>query len=215
MKQRWEETQLIYQFKERITYMKKYAFLISITIILSLSAIAQKYEEQYQQCTESLKMTGMNIDSLYFVRLNERDSCLAGSIAPNFKATSITGQEIELSQLKGQVVVLNFWFTKCQPCIQEMPALNQLVEHYAGKKVKFISFAPEEASILHKFFRQHPFNFISIPNSENIRRDKFKLFSGWPYTVIIDSEGKISKMWFGNTNEQTFNLYKGIIDNLL
>jgi peroxiredoxin len=162
-----------------------------------------------------MKALGTNIDSVYFVRLRERDSCLTGSIAPNFKATSVDGQKIELSKLKGQVVFLNFWFTRCQPCIQEMPALNKLVKYYSGKKVRFISFAPEESSAVLKFLQKRPFNFTAIANSENIRKDTFKLFSAWPYSIIIDRQGRIAKIWFSNPGEGVLDFYKKIIDNLL
>lgn len=196
--------------------MRKILFLLFILItVFSSSLFAQSYEAQYKKCSEILKGLSLPVDSIYFVRVHQRDSCLAGSIAPDFNVTSVKGENIQLSKLKGQVVVLNFWFTRCGPCIEEMPALNQLVKFYSGKKVKFISFAPEDSLSLEKFFQQHPFNFTAIPNSEDIRRNIFKLFSAWPYAIIIDKEGRISKMWFGNTGENIFEFYKENIDKLL
>jgi len=96
-----------------------------------------------------------------------------GATAPNFTATSIDGKVIELSKLKGKVVVLNFWFTRCQPCIAEMPDLNNLVDYYSSKDVAFISFAPEDTPSLKEFFIKNPFKFTAIPQSEHIRRDTF------------------------------------------
>ena len=194
---------------------KKTFYLLAFITILSTSINAQSYEERFKKCSEPLIALGTNIDSLYFVRLRERDSCLTGSIAPDFEVTSINGQTIKLSDLRGQVVVLNFWFTRCQPCIQEMPALNKLVEHYADKKVQFISFAPEDSSTLLNFFQEHPFNFTAIAKSENIRQSKFRLFSAWPYAIIIDRQGRISKMWSGNPGEKVFDYYQEAIDKLL
>jgi peroxiredoxin len=72
-----------------------------------------------------------HVDSPYFVLARKRDSCLLGVTAPNFEATTLDNKRIELSKLKGQVVVINFWFTRCQPCIEEMPGFNKLVESYA------------------------------------------------------------------------------------
>ena len=193
----------------------KFIFFLTLTITLHLTAKAQSYEDRYDECSKPLRALGANIDSLYFVRLGERDSCLAAAPAPNFTSTSVDGQQIELAKLKGQVVVLNFWFTRCQPCIEEMPDLNKLVNHYSDKEVKFISLAPEEASVLKTFFVKHPFNFTAIASSENIRIEKFRLFSAWPYSIIIDREGKISKMWFSNPGGDVFNFYRNFIDKLL
>ena len=195
--------------------MKRIIVCFLISFAFSICAEAQTYDEQYVKCSEPLKALGTDNDSLYFARLRDRDSCLRGTVAPNFKATSVSGEQIELANLKGQVVVLNFWFTKCPPCIQEMPALNRLVDHYAGRKIKFVSFAPENAQSLDSFFKQHPFKFAAIAESENIRRETFKLFPAWPYTIIIDREGKISRMWPGNPGEHVFSYYQEIIDKLL
>ena len=194
---------------------KRNICILGLVIICSLQARAQKYEDQYQQCSIPLKALGFNVDSIYFQRLRERDSCLKGAIAPNFKAVSIKGEQIELSKLKGQVVVLNFWFTRCQPCIEEMPELNKLVSKYSDKNVQFISFAPESSDILLPFLREHPFKFKTVANSENIRQDIFKLFSGWPYSIIIDKKGKINKIWWGNSGKNVFDVYQEIIDKLL
>lgn len=115
-----------------------------------------------------------NIDSLYFDLLDKRDSCLTGSKAPNFVVTTIDNEVLELKRLKGQVVMLNFWFTRCQPCIKEMPDLNKLVALYANKKIIFISFAPEDSGTLRKFFLEHNFNFKPVAKDETIRREKFE-----------------------------------------
>lgn len=198
--------------------LKRFSLLASF-LIVSITATAQTYEEQYAKCSELLPAINEEIEPSYFEHLCKRDVCLQGTVAPNFSAATIDGQQIELSKLRGKVVVLNFWFTKCQPCIAEMPDLNQLADHYAGKEVAFISFAPEEKAKLEDFFQKHPFKFTTVPQSESIRRDVFKLFSIWPYAVIIDREGKISRMWFGKKGipegTSVFDHYKQIIDPLL
>jgi peroxiredoxin len=192
----------------------KFSLLFIILLLSSLLLNAQSYAKRYDKCSEPLRSLGV-VDSLYFVRAVERDSCLRGAIAPDFKVSTVTGEIIELSKLKGQVVVLNFWFTRCQPCIEEMPELNRLVDLYSGKKVRFISFAPEDEPTLQNFFQQHPFKFSAVAKAEGIRREKFKLFSVWPYAIIIDQQGKINKMWFGNIGEGIFEYYQKTIDKLL
>ena len=198
--------------------MLKRFHLILFLLIVSLPATAQTYEEQYTKCSELLPPIKGEIEPSYFEELPKRDACMEGVFAPNFTATTIDGQHLELAQLKGKVVVLNFWFTRCQPCIAEMPDLNKLVAHYSSDKVAFISFSYEEEKVVKAFLEKQPFKFATVAKSETIRRDVFKLFSSWPYSIIIDREGKISKMWTGNknmSNGSNYEFYKKMIDQLL
>jgi peroxiredoxin len=63
----------------------------------------------------------------------------AGDKAPNFALVDANDSLIALSQYKGQVVYLSFWFTTCGACIKEMPYENKLVEQFEGKPVKIVS----------------------------------------------------------------------------
>lgn len=192
---------------------KQFLFLI-MSFLFCFSGNAQTYEEQYKICSESLsKLT--TVDSLYFALLQKRDSCLVGAPAPDFQATTLDNKIIELSKLKGQVVVLNFWFTRCQPCIEEMPGLNKLVEFYASKKVAFISFTYDSTAKVMEFLKQNPFNFQIVANNDEVRRNNFKLFSAWPYTIIIGKEGKILFMKAGSEGTEAFSYFNKIIDKLL
>jgi peroxiredoxin len=193
---------------------QKQLCILIITFAFSFTTKAQTYETQYKICSESLsKLT--HVDSLYFVLAQQRDSCLLGVTAPNFQATTLDNKRIDLSKLKGQVVVLNFWFTRCQPCIEEMPGFNKLVEFYANKNVTFISFTYDSSAMVQKFLKQHPFEFQNVANNDVVRRDSFKLFSVWPYTIIICKEGKIAYMQFGSKGTETFAYFSGLINKLL
>ena len=174
---------------------------------------AQEYAEQYKKCAE--KLQNINDDSIYILRLLEKDSCLIGVTAPNFKATTINGYNIELHKLIGQVVFLNFWGTKCGPCIEEIPGFNKLVSHYDGKKVKFIAIGGDNTPALKKFLKSVPFNFLQIAAPEKIYDEVFKLSDGIPYTIIIDKLGKIYKMNIGSVGDLSFSVYKKIIDDCL
>ncbi|MGN6341138.1 MAG: TlpA family protein disulfide reductase [Ginsengibacter sp.] len=193
---------------------QKQLYILIITFAFSVSARAQTYETQYKICSESLsKLT--YVDSLYFALAQKRDSCLLGVKAPNFQATTLAGKRIDLSKLKGQVVVLNFWFTRCEPCIEEIPGFNKLVKFYANKKVTFVSFTYDSSVMVQKFLKQHPFEFQNVANNDEVRRNDFKLFSVWPYTVVISKEGKIMYMQFGTKGAETFSYFKTLINNLL
>jgi len=134
------------------------------------------------------------------------------------------GNLIELSKLKGRVVVLNFWAIGCNPCVREIPELNKLVELYSGKKITFISLADDKSLSLKKFFKKHSFKYLTIADSERIMNETFKLMSIYPYTIIIDKEGKINKMRIGGFEKEKeivpfyqdlIDIYQDIIDKIL
>lgn len=193
--------------------IKRIFFFVLLFVVMTTSN-AQSYYEQYEKCSQVLKNIAWE-DTVYMYKVYERDECLIGAAAPEFTAKTIKGQEIQLSKLKGQVVVLNFWSIGCGPCIDEIPQLNKLVKHYAGKKVTFISLTSDNAGALKKFFITHSFEFATIANAQKIGNDIFKLPGVIPYTIVIDKNNKIKKMWFGNVGDETFSLYKEIIDKAL
>lgn len=194
--------------------MKKQLYILIITFAFSLTASAQTYDAQYKICSESLsKLT--QVDSLYFALVQKRDSCMLGVSAPDFKAVTIDNKVIELSKLKGQVVVLNFWFTHCQPCIEEMPGFNKLVESYAHKNVQFISFTYDSPAKVGEFLKETPFKFNIVADNDEVRRESFKLFSVWPYTIIINKDGKIIYMNCGTKGAEAFDYFNKIINRLL
>lgn len=71
-----------------------------------------------------------------------------GMQMPDFTANDITGREYHLSDFKGKVVVLDFWFTGCVPCKAEMPFLEKLADELSGDDVCFISVSLDTGSQL-------------------------------------------------------------------
>jgi cytochrome c biogenesis protein CcmG/thiol:disulfide interchange protein DsbE len=65
--------------------------------------------------------------------------------APDFQLTTFDGRKISLSDLKGQVVVLNFWATWCGPCKQEMPLLDAYYRKFNSKGIQIFAVATEDS----------------------------------------------------------------------
>jgi thiol-disulfide isomerase/thioredoxin len=111
-------------------------------------------------------------------------------IAPLFEAVSLAGESYALEKLRGQVVVLNFWFIGCLPCRTEIPLLNQLVETYGGRDVVFLAFANDATEPLRGFLHDYPFRYVVLPDSELLAR-AYGIY-GYPTHVVIDREGRIT-----------------------
>ena len=71
-------------------------------------------------------------------------ACAPGEPAEDFALTTFSGEEFRLSEQRGSVVVINFWYPSCPPCRDEMPAFQEAWEQYRGRNVRFIGlFVPQ------------------------------------------------------------------------
>ena len=90
--------------------------------------------------------------------------------------------------LNGKPTFINFWFTRCPPCINELPILNKLKEKY-GDSVNFISITFDNQKLVDAFLKKYEFKFIHITNSKKQIYDLN--ISGYPISFILDKDGII------------------------
>jgi len=97
---------------------------------------------------------------------------------------------ISLDELKGKVILLDFWIKNCGPCIQSVPHLNELQNKFKGKNLKIISInsydSKEEVSW---FCNKHKTDYTVLLNGKAVA-GKYGV-SGFPAFFIIDKTGKI------------------------
>lgn len=132
-------------------------------------------------------------------KTREEEKTLAALInnpAPAFELKDLGGTQWSLAQLRGKVVVLNFWFTSCAPCIREMPELNQLTKSYNADKVVFLGLSFNKADQVRLFLMEHTFDFVLLPGSASVD-EKFHI-SSWPTSMVIDKKGIVKKIIHSN-----------------
>ncbi len=147
---------------------------------------------------------------------NEWSECVRGKKIPDLEFTTIEGKKYRNADLRGKVLVINFWFKGCGPCVAEMPSLNKLVESFRAKNVNFIGFATDKEEALKPIYHNTgKFRFDIVANAQRIA-DQF-VFSGYPTTYIVDQNGIIVKAWTGNmvSMGQPYEIAKPVIDQLL
>lgn len=111
--------------------------------------------------------------------------------APDFKLPARDGGELRLSELKGQVVMINFWATWCGPCRQEMPLLEQLQAKYEplGFTLVGVNVEPDSAAAA-KWLANVPVSFPILFDTENSVAERFGV-EGMPSSVFVDREGRV------------------------
>ena len=112
--------------------------------------------------------------------------------APDFDVTTLEGKSLSLSELRGQTVVLNFWFAGCPPCITEMPALNRLVKRFANDPVVFVAFSKDKSEILRKFRYADEFHYQLVGDDREVHH-RYGV-SGYPTHVLIDRDGEVREV---------------------
>ncbi len=129
-----------------------------------------------------------------------------GCKAPDFDVKSMDGEQLNLSKLKGKVVVLNFWFIGCAPCITEMPALNRLVDEYKGKDVVFVAFGRDLPDHIKAFLKKKEFKFKVVPSDFDFA-NRYCIIAGWPTTMVIDKNGVVRLAFSGGRIDDQAKTY--------
>jgi peroxiredoxin/tetratricopeptide (TPR) repeat protein len=133
-------------------------------------------------------------------------------MAPDFDVTTLEGESLKLSDLKGKVVVLNFWFVGCAPCRVEMPGLNTLTDEFKDEDVIFIAFALDGPDALKEFLKVKQFEYRIVPKSEKICAEYgVKIF---PTHIIINKSGQVEFTLTGGSEDRHEQL-RPLIENLL
>lgn len=113
-----------------------------------------------------------------------------GQIAPNFTATTTTGNSLSLNDLRGKTVLLNFWFTSCEPCKKEMPAFqNAYVNHSDSFTVLAIN-RSESAEVVSAFGAELSLTFPLVLDPDGRLQAQFNII-GYPTTYLINPDGLI------------------------
>ncbi len=111
--------------------------------------------------------------------------------APDFTLKSRSGENIKLSELRGEVVMINFWASWCAPCRQEMPLLEVLYKKYSDLGFTLLAVNVEEdSSKADDLLRDIPVTFPVLYDNTNKVTKLYKVVA-MPSTIIIDRDGKM------------------------
>lgn len=141
------------------------------------------------------------------------EASMAGKPAPDF-AFTLAGQQKHLTDLRGQVVVLNFWASWCPPCVEETPSLNELQQTIApqGGTVLAIS-VDEDPAAYEKFLNDA---HVTFPTYDDTSGQTPGIYGTkmYPETYVINRDGAIARKIVGAQNWQDPGMIASIEDVL-
>jgi cytochrome c biogenesis protein CcmG, thiol:disulfide interchange protein DsbE len=119
-----------------------------------------------------------------------------GTAAPDFTVHD-ADRSITLSQLKGQVVVLNFWATWCPPCIEETPSLVRMQQRMKDKGVTVLAVSVDvDENAYRDFIKAHGVNLLTVRDADQKSNALYGTFK-FPETYVIDRGGVVRRKFIG------------------
>ena len=177
-------------FKNKPLYYAQGQYIIDGTIYSKVEYLRDAYAEYMASCPYE------DYKKVVKEKFEKASATGADVAAPDFQLVNAEGQQVTLQDLKGKVVYLDFWATWCGPCLKEMPASQQLKNHFANKDVEFVYVSVDEDANKWRSFieekawdkKYHLLNDglglnSPVTNTYNIK--------GVPKYVIIDKNGII------------------------
>jgi peroxiredoxin len=117
--------------------------------------------------------------------------------APDFTLNAQSGKQVELTQFKGQVVMLNFWASWCGPCRQEMPLLDSIYKKYNKLGFTMIGVNVEpDSKAANDWLKHTPVSFPILYDTQSKVSTLYGV-SGMPSTVIVDRKGNVRMIHHG------------------
>lgn len=115
--------------------------------------------------------------------------------APNFEVDDLDGETVSLSDFDGNVIVVSFWATWCQPCLRELPHMNEYYEEYGDQGLTVLAVStdgPESLSQVRNIVRRNRWSMPILLDQEGAVTQLLNPRGTNPFTVVIDRDGNIA-----------------------
>jgi thiol-disulfide isomerase/thioredoxin len=125
--------------------------------------------------------------------------------SPSWSLKDLSGKTIDSADLKGKVVILDFWATWCGPCHEEIPDFIALQKQYGDQGLAVVGASVDEggASVVKKFAADLGMNY-PIGLADDKLLETFGGVDVLPITLVIDRQGRIAKKYIGFTDKSEF-----------
>ena len=202
----WIDKKLLVEVLEEINY--------SLKVPPAAGAAPVEYRSRILQVTHGLKID-QPVDGTLFAYTPPADAReqapqtagnrvdLTGKEAPLFRGVSLDGKTYNLAELKGKPVLLDFWATRCGPCIRSMPTLEKIHADYRDQGLVVLGIdVGEKRETVEKFLQTKPIPYPVIMGDEAGIPAAYGI-TVYPTFVMIGPDGKVAATQFGLSDALT------------
>jgi peroxiredoxin len=135
---------------------------------------------------------------------------LVGGPAPEIVLNDLQGREVKLSDLRGKVVLLNFWATWCKPCKEEMPAMQAGYDKLRDQGLVVLAINElEDTEQVIEHVRRHGHTFPVVMDHDNVVANSYGVV-GLPASFLVDRQGIVREKISGSllTEQRIAELFR-------
>lgn len=117
---------------------------------------------------------------------------VVGDKAPDFTLVDTKGNKVTLSEMRGKIVLVNFWATWCPPCIEEMPSMDRLNKFMAEEDFVMLAINTEKDghTVVPKFLEKKPYDFTILYDDQGTVQQQYSVYN-FPESFIIGKDGDV------------------------
>lgn len=127
----------------------------------------------------------------------------AGSLAPDFTLTALNGMAWNLARMRGNIVLVNFWASWCEPCREELPQLQQLYERHSDDGLVVVGVSDEDPGKTRQFLEEHGIGYPSLHDEVGSVMQSYQI-TAIPTSLIIGRDGQLLRRMEGYTPISAF-----------
>ncbi|WMX14186.1 MULTISPECIES: peroxiredoxin [unclassified Aureispira] len=127
--------------------------------------------------------------------LDRKKNKYIGTKVPELVLKTLKGKTYNLADMGGKIVLLNFWFAACKPCITEISSLNELQEQYKSKNLVVLSVGTDKKEVAEKLVTEKNMRYPVVADRADIAKQMD--VSTYPTSFLIDQKGVIQQVFIG------------------
>lgn len=193
----------------RQTALFAFVFLFLVNISACQTSLTTTVNDSTIVSNDSIDTPPIDKGEMEFEEyLDLKRTKFKGQLAPNVVIRSIDGKTYNLRELKDKIVLLNFWFAACKPCITEIPSLNELHDQFHSKNVIILSLSTDNMDIAKKMATEKKMRYTVSADGKKLA--EMLEVSSFPTSFLINEKGIIQEVFIGANDFDATQTYREV-----